>query len=397
MSKKYKGVYYDEKTKTYYIKPRIKNIDGSEKRPTIRGFNGPKEAFEKLQEYLVEKKEKPDSIDITLNDLKNKYLSYLKGKIDDDTLKAKKTKLNHFCEIDKTNQVQTFPNKKVKYYDKSIYEIWQSEMKKKTYKSGKENKLFTILYLNEVHNEICRMIDYGITEGYCKLNFARQAGKIGTPKEIKMSKVKASYNTITFEEFSDLLKASEDNLKYNTYFDLSFSRGPRIGEIRAFKIKDYNPIKKQLMVNHTMSKNNILKEPKTAASKAPIDLDDQLNDKIGKLIQYWQQFSDFTENWYLFNGPTPISSNALENAKNRYFKKANIQKHIRPHDFRHSCATWLYSIGTPISVISKILRHANIGETMKTYTHLFNKDYTEELERINKLKIGVKKGSNKDI
>lgn len=392
MAKKYKGVYFDEKTKTYYIKPRIKNIDGSEKRPTIRGFSGPKEAFDKLQEFLIEKKENPDSIDIALIELKNRYLSYLKGKIDNDTLKSKETKLNHFCELDKSAQVNTYPNKKLKQYDKKIYEVWQSEMKQKTYKYGKENKLFSIQYLNDVHNEICRMLDYAITEGYCRLNFARQAGKIGTPKEIKMSKIRSSYNIINFEEFLTLLKVSEDNLKYNTYFDLSFSRGPRAGEIRAFRIKDYDPIKKQLMVNHTMSKDNILKEPKTAASKAPIDLDDELNNKIAKLIDYWHQFSDFNDNWYLFNGPTPISSNALENAKNRYFKKANIEKHIRLHDFRHSCATWLYSIGTPIMVISQILRHANIGETMKTYMHLFKKDYNEELNRINNLKLRSQNG-----
>ena len=82
------------------------------------------------------------------------------------------------------------------------------------------------------------------------------------------------------------------------------------------------------MVNHTMSKKNELKEN-----------------------------PDCNENWFIFNGPTPISSNALEKAKKKYFKLANINKHIKLHGFRHSCATWLYSIGTQIAVISKILRH----------------------------------------
>lgn len=90
---------------------------------------------------------------------------------------------------------------------------------------------------------------------------------------------------------------------------------------------------------------------------------------------------------------TPISSNALENAKNRHFEKAGLKKHIRLHDFRHSCATWLYSTNTPVAVISKILRHANIGEAMKTHTHLFNKDYNEELSRINDLKFGSQNGT----
>jgi integrase len=33
--------------------------------------------------------------------------------------------------------------------------------------------------------------------------------------------------------------------------------------------------------------------------------------------------------------------------------------------FRHSCATWLFSVKIPITVISKVLRHANVNETMK--------------------------------
>lgn len=146
------------------------------------------------------------------------------------------------------------------------------------------------------------------------------------------------------------------------------------------------------MVNYTLSKDNKLKDPKTASSRATIDLDDQLNDKILELIEYWKTFTDYSDTWFLFNGSTPISSNALENAKNKYFKLANIDKHIRLHDFRHSCATWLFSIGIPITIISRILRHANPKETMKTYTHLLEKDYNLELDKINKYKTGCQNG-----
>lgn len=142
------------------------------------------------------------------------------------------------------------------------------------------------------------------------------------------------------------------------------------------------------MVNHTMSRKNELKEPKTASSKAPIDLsaDIELTNKIEKLIAYWKQFENYSDEWFLFNGPTPISAHALENAKNKYLKLAGIEQHIRLHDFRHSCASWLFSIGIPITVISKILRHTNINETMKTYTHLLDTDYTMQLNNIKNFK-----------
>lgn len=381
--------------KQYFIRTYIVDENGNRKQITRHnknwiGRNGywlAQQEENRLKSNIVIRSDIPKKRNITLGQLKSEYLEHLKGRIDNDTLSRKKDKLNHFCEKDKTKQILTYPNKNIRLFDKNAYQIWQNQMKNKYYFNGSKKKKYSIKYLNSIHNEICRMIDYAVIEGFCNVNFARQTGKIGTPKEVRLSNRNKCYEIINYEEYISLLKASEGNLKYNTYFDLSFSRGPRIGEIRAFQLKDYNPQKKQLMVNHTMSKKNELKEPKTAASKAPIDLDDSVNEKIAKLVQYWKQFDRCNENWFIFNGPTPISSNALEHAKEKYFKLANINKHIRPHDFRHSCATWLFSIDTNVAVISQILRHANINETLKTYTHLLKENYNDEMKKINAIKM----------
>ena len=320
---------------------------------------------------------------ITIRELKKIYLNYVSPTIDKDSLKAKKIKLDHFCEIDKTKQVQTFPDMKISKYTKDMYMQWKNEMKNKKY-NGTSN--YSIKYLNKIHNEVCAMLDFAIGEGYCKYNFARQSGKIGTTKEIKLSNRDKVYTVIDFSEYKRLMNATKDNLKYNTIFDLWFTRGPRPGEIRAFRVKDFNYGSKQLMVNHTLSKANELKDPKTASSKAPIDLDDELNEKINNLILDLKQHPDFNNDWFIFNGATPISTHALENNKNKYFKIANINKHITLHELRHSCATWLFSLGVPITVISKIMRHRDIATTMSTYTHLIKKDYIDELNRINEYK-----------
>lgn len=141
------------------------------------------------------------------------------------------------------------------------------------------------------------------------------------------------------------------------------------------------------MVNHTLTNKNELKAQKTSSSEATIDLDDTLNLKIKTLINCLKESKEYNDNWFILNGLTPISTHALINAKNKYFKLANIDKHLRLHDFRHSCATWLFSINIPLTTISKILRHANIQETMKTYTHLLKEDYEKQMNYIN----GVRK------
>ena len=75
--------------------------------------------------------------------------------------------------------------------------------------------------------------------------------------------------------------------------------------------------------------------------------------------------------------------------KEKYFKLAKINKHIKLHDFRHSCATWLFSIRTLITVISKILRHKNINITLSVYTHLIEEEYKRELIKLNNIKINL--------
>lgn len=399
----------DKKTKDgkwlYKIRPYIKYEDGTTKQTTIHGNWIGRDGFleaQKLETRLKDNiypigakwdKSKQDFIssniqikkntDITLAELEEEYLNHISKNLDKDTLNGHRNKLNHFCQKDKTNQVTTYPDIKVKLITQDMFEKWQSEMILKTYKKGKYDVKISIEHLNRIYGSICNMIDYAVLKEYCKTNFARLCNKFGTTKEQQLSSKHREYITIDYDEYLELMEVSKDDLKFNTYFDLEFKRGPRTGEIRAFRICDYNEKEKTLMVNHTMNKKNELKEPKTAASKAPIRLSDELNTKIKLLITKLSLQRGFNDNWYIFGNSNPISSNALNYNKEKYFKKAGIMKHLRLHDLRHSCATWLFSMNIPITVISKILRHSSIEETMKTYVHLTDKDYDHYLNVIN--------------
>ena len=43
---------------------------------------------------------------------------------------------------------------------------------------------------------------------------------------------------------------------------------------------------------------------------------------------------------------------------------------IRPHDLRHSCASFLLAAGASPRPVMKTLGHSQIGLTMSTYTHV---------------------------
>jgi integrase/recombinase XerD len=53
----------------------------------------------------------------------------------------------------------------------------------------------------------------------------------------------------------------------------------------------------------------------------------------------------------------------------RYAKKANIEKEISPHTFRHTCATDLLRNGADLRIIQDILGHADISSTQR-YAHV---------------------------
>ena len=382
--------------KQYYIRTYVEDDTGRKKQIKRHnkkwlGRNGYNLALQeevRLKNAILLEENKINNI--TLHELKLAYLEYWSTKVDSDTLKYKETLLNHICEYDNTKQVDTYPNRPVKLITKKTYESWKQQMLNKQYYRGQYSYNYSLKRLNCMHNEISSMYNFAIINGMLVSNIPKQVGGFGTAKEIKMSKLSRKYETIDYGEYLALMEATRDNHKYNTIFDLMFTCGPRIGEIRAFRILDYNYNKKSLMVNHSLSKKNELKDPKTASSKAPIDLDDIVSEKINHIIDELKKDPDFSDKWYLFgNKYMPISSHAIDYNKNKYFKMAQINKHLRLHDFRHSCATWLFSLGIPITVISRILRHSDIGITMKTYTHLVEEDYNNSLSKIANLKKGT--------
>lgn len=72
----------------------------------------------------------------------------------------------------------------------------------------------------------------------------------------------------------------------------------------------------------------------------------------------------------------------------RHFSKVlrdNGLPHIRLHDLRHSCASFLLEKGYDLARVSKWLRHSDIGTTVNLYGHLDMQAKRETAEAISKL------------
>lgn len=92
----------------------------------------------------------------------------------------------------------------------------------------------------------------------------------------------------------------------------------------------------------------------------------------------------FNENFFVAGDILSVCSNTLTNHKNVNCKLSNV-KHIRLHDFKHSCASLLVNKGANVQVVAKYLSHTKVEETLMTYSHLFTSTLNEAVAVIENL------------
>jgi integrase len=109
-------------------------------------------------------------------------------------------------------------------------------------------------------------------------------------------------------------------------------------------------------------------DTKTHSSSADLDLDPS----VLQVLKEWRQDSQFRgdEDW-MFASPTqlgrlPISYPWFWRSFNDDAVKAGIGA-LGTHTLRHTYRSWLDSIGAPVAVQQKLMRHSDIRTTMNVY------------------------------
>jgi integrase len=150
---------------------------------------------------------------------------------------------------------------------------------------------------------------------------------------------------------------------------LDFGTGARRGELSGLKWEDMNFEKKEILPCRSIVKQHV-GPLKTEASKKPIPLDDYL---IDDLLAWRRETPYAADSDYVF-------ASAKMNGKQPYWLSRIMQHHIKPiaakmgiaikgwHSLRHTYSTLLKDNGNDPKVVQELLRHANFGTTMNTYT-----------------------------
>ena len=194
-------------------------------------------------------------------------------------------------------------------------------------------------------------------------------------------------------------------LQLKVFFYIAMTCGMRRGEILALHWNDLDFEKKTIKISKSVTKTAdgvTCKEPKTATSVRTIPMPDNIaplltqyrceydalrasmGDKWqgdgnvftqadGKLMGMHTPYQRFVSHIERYNAWVMRTNEELPEGA----KRLEPLPRIPFHGLRHTCATLLNDMGTNISIISKILGHAQTSTTMNIYAHSFESQLRE--------------------
>jgi integrase len=183
--------------------------------------------------------------------------------------------------------------------------------------------------------------------------------------------------SLTVEEFQALLETLGADPCWRTMLLVAVSFGLRISELLGLKWSDVDWLNKTIRIERGVVKQ-IVDQVKTSCSARTMVCASELLE----VLKGWKQLSQFSapDDWMFPSivklGRQPLSYTYVWESLTDAAKKAGIA-HISSHTFRHTHRSWLDSVGTPVGVQQKLMRHADIRTTMNIYGDAATADMRE--------------------
>ena len=319
-----------------------------------------KEAATKAElEYLDKYKDVEVNPHMTLKEAYTLYYEYQKDKIKDSTLKTYRDRIKYMGLLDNIELV----NLNWEHYQK-----WRSQMNKTNlcdkYKTDIQK------FIKQVLNFAEKQWDFNLRKFYNKLEPFKTPGAI--KKEMDF------YEPQEFFQYISVIDDLRDKCLFETLYYCGLRRSEARGlQWRHIDFKNHTLTIAQQVLNlagNNASSSWYIASPKTESSNRTIPVPEVLLKDLAELKKSNERFSKFKQTWFVFGDDVPITYHQIYSRNNNYCKKAGL-RHIRIHDFRHSCASALISAAAPITAVSNYLGHSETTETLETYTHLVKKDY----------------------
>lgn len=336
-----------------------KGLDGKRHQYQSQAYFTKDEATKAELEYLDKYKDVEVNPHMTFKEAYTLYYEYQKDKIKDSTLKTYRDRIKYMGLLDNIELV----NLNWEHYQK-----WRSQMNKTNlcdkYKTDIQK------FIKQVLNFAEKQWDFNLRKFYNKLEPFKTPGAI--KKEMDF------YEPQEFFQYISVIDDLRDKCLFETLYYCGLRRSEARGlQWRHIDFKNHTLTIAQQVLNlagNNASSSWYIASPKTESSNRTIPVPEVLLKDLAELKKSNERFSKFKQTWFVFGDDTPITYHQIYSRNNNYCKKAGL-RHIRIHDFRHSCASALISAAAPITAVSNYLGHSETTETLETYTHLVKKDY----------------------
>ena len=219
-------------------------------------------------------------------------------------------------------------------------------------------------------------------------DFAAWSGDIPTDLRNPMELVRikgASKRTskprnLTVDEFQKFAQHLSE--PFRTIALLCCCLGLRISECLALKWSDVDWLNGRLLVERAIVAQQV-DDVKTAESRKKLVIDRELL----AALKGWKQQTQLSGNddWIFASaaqhGRLPWSYDQVWRVYQRAAKAAGIGG-LGTHCLRHTYRTWLDSVGTPVGVQQRLMRHADIRTTMNIYGDAVTADMAQAHSKI---------------
>ena len=336
-----------------------KGLDGKRHQYQSQAYFTKEGATKAELEYLDKYKDVEVNPHMTFKEAYTLYYEYQKDKIKDSTLKTYRDRIKYMGLLDNIELV----NLNWEHYQK-----WRSQMNKTNlcdkYKTDIQK------FIKQVLNFAEKQWDFNLRKFYNKLEPFKTPGAI--KKEMDF------YEPQEFFQYISVIDDLRDKCLFETLYYCGLRRSEARGlQWRHIDFKNHTLTIAQQVLNlagNNASSSWYIASPKTESSNRTIPVPEVLLKDLAELKKSNERFSKFKQTWFVFGDDVPITYHQIYSRNNNYCKKAGL-RHIRIHDFRHSCASALISAAAPITAVSNYLGHSETTETLETYTHLVKKDY----------------------
>ena len=186
--------------------------------------------------------------------------------------------------------------------------------------------------------------------------------------------------SLTVEEFQAFVRQLAE--PFHLVALLCCCLGLRISECLALKWSDVDWLSGTLLVERGIVAQQI-DRVKTSESRKQMVIAGELV----TALQTWKQSTQFSavDDWMFASpvqlGRLPWSYDQVWRVYQKAAKAAGIGS-LGTHSLRHTFRTWLDSVGTPIGVQQRLMRHADIRTTMNVYGDAVSEDMAEAHSKI---------------